>query len=65
MLSAYPDTSFLFSPLHIATSRYLKAERFLSFDAAQRDLAEAEGLKVGPRKGEFEPRMNADLREPP
>jgi predicted nucleic acid-binding protein len=34
--------------LHVATSRHLKAKRFLSFDADQRKLAEAEGLKVGP-----------------
>lgn len=37
-----------FDLLHIATSRHLKAKRFLSFDVAQRRLAEAEGLKVGP-----------------
>jgi len=37
-----------FDLLHVATSRHLKAKRFLSFDAAQRRLAEAEGLKVGP-----------------
>jgi len=37
-----------FDLLHIATSRHLKAKRFLSFDVAQRKLAEAEGLKVGP-----------------
>jgi predicted nucleic acid-binding protein len=36
-----------FDLLHIATARHLKAKRFLSFDAAQRHLAEAEGLKVG------------------
>jgi hypothetical protein len=34
--------------LHVATSRHLKAKRFLSFDAVQRQPAEAEGLKVGP-----------------
>jgi len=34
--------------LHVATSRHLKAKRFLSFDTAQRQLAEAEGLTVGP-----------------
>jgi predicted nucleic acid-binding protein len=37
-----------FDLLHIATSRHLKAKRFLSFDAGQRQLAEAEGLRVGP-----------------
>jgi predicted nucleic acid-binding protein len=37
-----------FDLLHIATARYLKAKRFLSFDVAQRKLAEAEGLRIGP-----------------
>ncbi len=37
-----------FDLLHIAASLRLKAKRFLSFDAAQRRLAEAEGLQVGP-----------------
>jgi predicted nucleic acid-binding protein len=37
-----------FDLLHVATSRHLKAKRFLSFDAVQRQPAEAEGLKVGP-----------------
>ena len=37
-----------FDLLHVAASRCLKAKRFLSFDSAQRQLAEAEGLKVGP-----------------
>ena len=37
-----------FDLLHVATSRHLKVRRFLSFDAAQRRLAEAEGLTVGP-----------------
>jgi predicted nucleic acid-binding protein len=37
-----------FDLLHIAAARHLKARRFLSFDAAQRKLAEAEGLKIGP-----------------
>ena len=37
-----------FDLLHVATSRHLKARRFLTFDAAQRQLAEAEGLTVGP-----------------
>jgi|ERR1700758_2126062 predicted nucleic acid-binding protein len=30
--------------LHIATARYLRASRFLTFDANQRKLAEAEGM---------------------
>ena len=38
----------IFDLLHIATSRHLRAKRFFSFDAAQRRLAEAEGLQVGP-----------------
>jgi predicted nucleic acid-binding protein len=37
-----------FDLLHIATALHLKAKRFLSFDTAQRELAEAEGLNVGP-----------------
>jgi predicted nucleic acid-binding protein len=37
-----------FDLLHIATARHLKAKRFLSFDTDQREVAEAEGLKVGP-----------------
>jgi len=37
-----------FDILHIATACHLKARRFLSFDASQRQLAEAEGLAVGP-----------------
>jgi len=37
-----------FDLLHIASARHLRAKRFLSFDAAQRQLAEADGLKVGP-----------------
>jgi hypothetical protein len=37
-----------FDLLHVAISRHLKAKLFLSFDLAQRQLAEAEGLKVGP-----------------
>ena len=39
-----------FDLLHIATCRHLKAKRFLSFDVAQRKLAEAEGLKWLDRK---------------
>ncbi len=34
--------------LHIATALHLKADRFLSFDSRQRELAESAGLKVGP-----------------
>lgn len=34
--------------LHVATAQHLKADRFLSFDAQQRELATAAGLKVGP-----------------
>ena len=34
--------------LHVATARHLKADRLLTFDAPQRELAEAVGLKVGP-----------------
>jgi predicted nucleic acid-binding protein len=30
--------------LHVATARYLRASRFLTFDANQRKLAEAEGM---------------------
>ena len=30
--------------LHVATARYLRASRFLTFDAKQRKLAEAEGM---------------------
>jgi hypothetical protein len=37
-----------FDLLHVATALSLKAERFLSFDTSQRDLAQAEGLAVGP-----------------
>ena len=37
-----------FDILHVATACHLKARRFLSFDAAQRQLAEAEGLPAGP-----------------
>jgi predicted nucleic acid-binding protein len=37
-----------FDLLHIAAARHLKAKRFLTFDAAQRKLAEAEGFAVGP-----------------
>ena len=29
---------------HVATARYLRVRRFLTFDAQQRKLAEAEGL---------------------
>lgn len=34
--------------LHVATAAHLKAENFLTFDANQRALAEAAGLKVRP-----------------
>lgn len=34
--------------LHVATALVLKAEEFLTFDANQRKLATAEGLKVKP-----------------
>ncbi len=34
--------------LHVATAQHLKADRFLTFDASQRELAQAAGLKVGP-----------------
>lgn len=34
--------------LHIATALHLKAEQFLTFDAKQRKLATAAGLKVKP-----------------
>jgi predicted nucleic acid-binding protein len=34
--------------LHVATSLHLKAQEFLTFDANQRKLAVAEGLKVRP-----------------
>lgn len=37
-----------FDLLHVAAALHLKAKRFLSFDAAQRALASAEGLIVGP-----------------
>jgi predicted nucleic acid-binding protein len=37
-----------FDLLHIAAAGYLKAKRFLSFDVAQRKLAEAVGLRIGP-----------------
>ena len=37
-----------FDILHVATARVLKAGVFLSFDVAQRNLAAAAGLKVGP-----------------
>ena len=37
-----------FDILHVATARVLKADVFLSFDVAQRNLAAAAGLKVGP-----------------
>ncbi|MBI3885023.1 MAG: hypothetical protein HY302_04760 [Opitutae bacterium] len=37
-----------FDLLHVAAARVLKADLFLSFDLAQRDLATAAGLKVGP-----------------
>lgn len=33
-----------FDLLHVATARHLKAKRFLTFDAGQRKLAEAEGM---------------------
>ncbi len=33
--------------LHVATALHLGAAEFLSFDANQRKLAEAEGLKIG------------------
>lgn len=32
--------------LHVATARYLRSSRFLTFDANQRKLAEAEGMSV-------------------
>ncbi len=37
-----------FDILHVAAARVLKADVFLSFDVAQRNLATAAGLKVGP-----------------
>lgn len=37
-----------FDILHVATAAHLKAEIFLTFDANQRALAEAAGLKVRP-----------------
>ena len=37
-----------FDLLHIAAARKLKARRFLTFDARQRELAETVGIKVGP-----------------
>jgi hypothetical protein len=37
-----------FDILHVATACHLKAALFLTFDAAQRRLAQLEGLKVGP-----------------
>jgi len=37
-----------FDLFHVATSRHLKIKRFLTFDIAQRRLAESEGLEVGP-----------------
>ena len=37
-----------FDILHVATALVLKAEQFLTFDANQRKLATAEGLKVKP-----------------
>lgn len=37
-----------FNILHIATASHLRARQFLSFDATQRQLAESEGLPVGP-----------------
>jgi predicted nucleic acid-binding protein len=37
-----------FDVLHVATALVLKAEEFLTFDANQRKLAMAEGLKVKP-----------------
>lgn len=36
--------------LHVATAIHLEAEEFLTFDAAQRRLANAEGLKPRPLK---------------
>jgi predicted nucleic acid-binding protein len=38
--SGYPSLDVL----HVATARYLRASRFLTFDANQRKLAEAEGM---------------------
>jgi predicted nucleic acid-binding protein len=32
--------------LHVATARYLRARRFLTFDDNQRKLAEAEGFNI-------------------
>jgi len=37
-----------FDVLHVATALVLKAEEFLTFDANQRKLATAEGLRVKP-----------------
>lgn len=37
-----------FDILHVATALHLNAKEFLSFDAQQRKLAEAEGLRVLP-----------------
>jgi len=37
-----------FDVLHVATALHLGAREFLSFDARQRKLAKAEGLKVKP-----------------
>jgi predicted nucleic acid-binding protein len=37
-----------FDVLHVATALVLKAEEFLTFDASQRKLATAEGLRVRP-----------------
>ena len=34
--------------LHVATAQHLKADKFLTFDLRQRELALAAGLKVGP-----------------
>ena len=37
-----------FDILHVAAALHLGAREFLSFDANQRKLAKAEGLKIGP-----------------
>ena len=37
-----------FDILHVATARHLGASDFLSFDAGQRKLAKAEGLRGAP-----------------
>jgi predicted nucleic acid-binding protein len=39
-----------FDVLHVATALVLKAEEFLTFDANQRKLATAEGLRVKPQQ---------------